>query len=147
MKRRIPLTAAVLCALLALAGCDKPKPADGDRMRKQAEAQARALVQRQGVGQPQTVYGAAVERTRSTECFARLREVGRYLLMGGDYLPASRKALVGSGCPDVLLGCPDGAQYEFLVKGRVRNAGKIKVLRCPTHDLTLCSDGDVVQGK
>lgn len=133
MKRRFFGMTAMLCAGLALAGCGKPeaKPAD-----KPATP-----------GKAQTVYGAAVERSRATECFARLRETGRYLLMGGDYLPASRKALVESGCPEALLGCPDGKQYEFLVKGRVRNAGKTPVLRCPTHDFTLFSDGDVVEGK
>lgn len=122
-----------LCAVVMLAGCGKPeaKPA------AKPEAPSRA----------QTAYGSAMERARSTECLTRMMGLKTYLVMGGDYLPASREEFAKAGCPDEMLSCPGGEKYEFLVKGKVRNAGKVPFLRCPTHELVLYSDGTASSGK
>ena len=116
-----------------LTGCGKPeaKPAE----KPQAPAKA------------QTVYGSAMERGRATECLTRMMGLGQYLMMSGEYLPASREDFAKTGCSDEMLNCPGGEKYEFLVKGKVRNAGKVKVLRCPTHELVLWSDGSASSGK
>ena len=87
-------------------------------------------------------YGAAMGQARSVECTSQMRSLGQYLMMGGNYLPTSARYFTDNGCPAKLLVCPgSGEKYKFLVKGRVRNAGKVAVLRCPTHGIVLYSDG------
>ena len=128
------VTAAAFCAVAMLAGCDnKPKA-------KPAEPPA-------APNKAQTVYGSAMERGRAVECAGRMTGMGQYLMMCGDYLPTSREDFAKAGCPDEMLNCPGGEKYEFLVTGKVRNAGKVKVLRCPTHELVLWSDGSASSGK
>lgn len=134
MRHRFLLIAGIaLCAVVLLAGCGKPeaKPAE----KPQAPAKA------------QTAYGSAMERARSTECLMRLMGLKPYLMMVGDYLPASREEFAKTGCPDEMLSCPGGEKYEFLVEGKVRNSGKVPFLRCPTHALVLYSDGTAYSGR
>jgi len=127
--------AVALCAGVMLAGCGKPK--------------AKPAEQPQASGKAQTVYGSAMERGRATECLSRMMGLGQYLVMCGEYLPASRGDFAKAGCPDEMLDCPGGEKYEFLVKGKIRTAssGKTKVLRCPAHDLVLYSDGSASSGR
>ena len=130
MRHRFFLIAGIaLCAGLLLTGCDKPKA-------KAAEDKANA--------QAQTVYGSAMEKAKSTDCLNQMSGL-RGFWAAEEYLPTSAKDFPGAGS---ALKCPgSGADYEFLVKGRVRNAGKVPVLRCPTHDLTLYSDGSTASGR
>ena len=125
--------AVALCAGMLLAGCGKPeaKPAP----KPEAPAKARSA------------YGSAMERGKAAECLTRMMGLKPYLVMGGEYLPASREEFAKTGCPDEMLICPGGEKYEFLVKGKVRNSGKIGVLRCPTHELVLYSDGSAASGR
>ena len=126
------VAAVALGVGVMLAGCDKPKA-------KPAEPSP-------APGKAQTVYGSAMERGKATECLTRVMGLKTYLVMGGEYLPASREDFNNLGCPDEMLSCPGGEKYEFLVTGKVRNAGKVKVLRCPVHELVLWSDGSASSG-
>jgi len=127
--------AAALVAAAVLTGCGKPQ---GKPVVKAPEPPKA----------PQTVYGSAMAQGRATDCLNQMINLRSYLFMGGDWLPTSEKDLAASGCRDELLVCPgNGAKYEFLVKGKVRNAGKVPVLRCPTHDLVLYSDGSASSGR
>ena len=150
MKRFSRCLGLALCAGLLLTGCDKLK-AKGEANAKAAEdkanAQAQAMVQGRLPGQPQTHYGSAMQKARSSDCLNNMRNLSQYMMMCGEYLPTSARDFTQNGCPGEVLRCPAGGDYEFLVKGRVRNAGKVKVLRCPTHDLVLYSDGSASSGR
>ena len=129
--------AVALVASVVLTGCDKPedKAAPGA-----GKPKAEPAAQTQG----RSVYGSTVDKAKSTDCLMQMRGLHGFWA-AEEYLPTSAKNLSGAGS---ALKCPgSGADYEFLVKGRVRNAGKVPVLRCPTHDLTLCSDGSVSSGR
>ena len=147
MKRFSGVFGLALCAGLLLTGCDKLK-AKGEANAKAAEdkanAQAQAAVQGRVPGQAQTGYGKSMEQGSSADCVSHLKQVGTFLYMCGDHLPTSKGELTQNGCPAEVLRCSGGADYEFLVKGRVRNnSGNIKVLRCPAHGKVLYSDGHV----
>ena len=118
MKNIFYLTAAALCLGLALAS----NPA---------------------AAAPRSVYGSATGQARSVECTSQMRNLGQYLMMGGNTLPTSARYFTDNGCPAQLLVCPaSGEKYKFLVKGRVRRTGaRVPVLRCPTHGIVLYSDG------
>ena len=92
---------------------------------------------------PRGIYGSAMGQARSVECSSQMRNLGQYLMMGGDRLPVSDKYFTDNGCPAKLLVCPgSGEKYKFLVSGRVRRTGaKVAILRCPTHGIVLYSDG------
>ena len=142
--------AVALCAGLLLTGCDKlmqKGAANAKASEANANAQAMALVKGRVPGQPQTVYGSAMGKARSSDCLNNMRNVSQYMMMCGEYLPTSARDLMQNGCPDETLRCPEGGDYEFLVRGRVRNSGKVKVLRCPNHDLVLYSDGSASSGR
>ena len=151
MKKRFSrVFGLALCAGLLLTGCDKLK-AKGDAKANTAEAkanaQAQAAVRRVAPGQAQTVYGKSMEKGRSADCQNNMRNLSQYLMMCGDYLPTSAREFTQNGCPGETLRCPAGGDYEFLVKGRTRNAGKVPVLRCPKHGLVLCSDGSTASDR
>ena len=148
MKHRFLLVAGiVLCAGLLLTGCDKLKSkgeANAKAAEDKANAQAQAMVRGRLTGQPQTAYGSAMERAKSTDCLNQMNNL-RGFWAAEEYLPTSAKDFPGAGS---ALKCPgSGKDYEFLVSGRVRNAGKVPVLRCPTHDLVLWSDGSASRGR
>jgi len=120
--------AAVLAAVLT--GCGKPKEEPAAKAPESPKAQ--------------TVYGSSMEKAKSTDCLMQMRGL-HGLWAAEEYLPTSANDLSGAGS---ALKCPgSGADYEFLVKGKVRNAGKKPVLRCPTHDLVLYSDGTASSGR
>ena len=151
MKIGISWCAAVaLCGVVLLTGCDKLK-AKGEANVKAAEAKAKAraqeAVRERLPGQARTVYGKSMEKGRAADCGNNMRNLSQYLMMGGEYLPTSARDFTQNGCPAEVLRCPAGGDYEFLVKGRTRNAGKVKVLRCPNHGFELCSDGSVSNGR
>ena len=128
--------AVALAAAVVLAGCGKPEE------KKAAPSADKPKVEQAAQAQPQTVYGSAMEKAKSTDCLMQMRGLQGFWA-AEEYLPTSAKELSGA-----TLKCPgSGADYEFLVKGRVRNAGKVPVLRCPTHDLTLYSDGSASTGR
>ena len=121
---------SALCACLLLSGCGKSE----EKPAAQGAAPARAA----------RVYGSSMEKAKSTDCLMQLRNL-HGLWAAEEYLPTSATDLGGAGA---ALKCPgSGADYEFLVSGKVRNAGKVKVLRCPTHDLVLYSDGSASSGR
>ena len=117
--------AVALGAAVALSGCGKSEE-------KPAPVRAAGA------------YGSAMEKAKSTDCLMQMRNL-HGLWAAAEYLPTSANDLGGAGA---ALKCPgSGADYEFLVSGKVRNAGKVKVLRCPTHDLVLYSDGSASAGR
>ena len=127
--------AVALAAVAVLTGCgeqeNKAVPG-GDKPKAEPAAPAQA----------QTVYGSAMEKAKSTDCLMQMRNLHGFWA-AEEYLPTSAKEL-----PGATLKCPgSGADYEFLVTGKVRNAGKVPVLRCPTHNLVLYSDGNASAGR
>ena len=136
MKKSFWRCAAVaFCAGLLLTGCgeSEKKAAPGaDKPKAEPAAQAHS------------VYGSAMEKAKSTDCLMQMRNLHGFWA-AEEFLPTSANDFAGAGS---ALKCPgSGADYEFLVSGKVRNAGKVPVLRCPTHDLTLYSDGSASAGK
>lgn len=141
-------TMIALCAGLLLAGCDKMKPKTDANTKsaaeRQAEQQAQAIVQGQSPEQKQTHYGRSMEQGNVADCVSHLNQAGTFLYMCGDYLPTSKAEFTQNGCSADILRCSGGADYEYLVKSKVRNnSGNVKVLRCPVHNKVLYSDGHV----
>ena len=135
MKSSLSWCAAVVLAA-ALTGCGKPED------KKAAPSADKPKVEQTAQAQPQTVYGSAMEKSKSTDCLMQMRNLHGFWATE-EYLPTSANNFSGA-----TLKCPgSGADYEFLVKGRVRNTGKVPVLRCPTHDLVLYSDGSASTGR
>jgi len=144
------IAALALGAGLMLSGCGKlkNKPADrktAEKLSAEAVPQPKAAetvkTPAKPAAKPQTAYGSAMAKGRSVDCMNNMRSLSQYLMMCGDCLPTSQREFMQNGCPGEVLRCPAGGDYEFLVKGKVRNAGKVPVLRCPTHGVILYSDG------
>ncbi|MBP5532287.1 MAG: hypothetical protein J6Y54_09720 [Lentisphaeria bacterium] len=129
--------AVAFCAVAVLTGCgeqEKKAASGADKPKAEPAAQAQA----------RTVYGSAMEKAKSTDCLMQMRNLHGFWA-AEEYLPTLASGFAGAGS---ALKCPgSGADYEFLVSGRVRNAGKVPVLRCPTHNLVLYSDGSASAGR
>ena len=120
--------AVALGAAVMLSGCGK--------------SEEKPAVQSAAQTQGRSVYGSAMEKAKSTDCLMQMRGLHGFWA-SEEYLPSSAQELSGA-----TLKCPgSGENYVFLVTGRVRNAGKIPVLRCPTHELVLYSDGSASAGR
>ena len=135
--------AAALGAVLLLTGCDKPKAkSETDKPKTEQGKNPAPAVQPQTGGH--SAYGSAMENAKSTDCLLQMKSL-RGFWAAEEYLPTSAADLPGAGS---ALKCPgSGADYEFLQKEKVRDTGKVPVLRCPTHDLTLYSDGNASSGR
>ena len=136
MKSSFSWCAAVaLGAVVVLTGCGKSDD-------KAATGADKSKVEQAAQAQGRSVYGSAMEKAKSTDCLMQMKGL-QGLWAAEEYLPSSAKDLSGA-----TLKCPgSGADYVFLVSGKVRNKGKVPVLRCPTHDLTLYSDGSASTGR
>ena len=135
--------AAALGAVLLLTGCGKPQAKSETDKPKTAQGKNPAPA-----GQPQTgghsAYGSAMENAKSTECLMQMNGLAGFWAEK-KFLPTSAAEMPDAGS---ALKCPgSGADYEFLQKEKVCDTGKVPVLRCPTHNLVLYSDGKASNGR
>ena len=124
--------------------CDEDRQAasEADNLNAGQPGQAGPAEQQNQQYHSQSAFGLAIEKAKATDCIVRLKDLHGFWA-AEKFLPTSAKDFKHGAS---ALKCPDdGADYEILVSGEVRNAGKVPVLRCPTHKVTICADGTTLE--